>query len=348
LDHERFYHREGGGIASCNKKQRNTLEGDQGSLKDAQLSFDDNINSTEFDSDGHCLPTEMFDVDSVVQLTSSKLMCLDPTFDNFGNYNNKTFFEMEHYHGAGAALLVSIASFHDFSCAGKVSEEEVELHLNVTHLVCSLTRGQVDDLGIIFGQLSSVIKSKMQQKETDDLWSMKLPTSSRDVRSLYISGKHAIIPNLPRPSVSALRNHAYVSLQECIADLLGHGLEFDSITSDMLPITVKSISDSRQAKQIFLNVKEDHLRKLVLYLNEQSDTFEPSKSSKSNRGSCWIKSVTVGGPTWTSNGTKYTYPIAVGSDGGSHDEVEARFVFELNQFKTGREVLFYHGAIKKM
>jgi hypothetical protein len=43
-----------------------------------------------------------------------------------------------------------------------------------------------------------------------------------------------------------------------------------------------------------------------------------------------------------------TYPIAVGSDGGSHDEVEARFVFELNQFKTGREVLFYHGAIKKM
>jgi len=344
LDHDRFYHREGADIALRHKKQRNALEGDQGLLQNTQLSFDDNFNSSALECEGHCLPTEVFDVDSA---TSYKLTCFDPTFDNFGNYNNKTFFEMEHYHGAGTASLVSIASFKDFSCAGKVSEEEVELHLNVTRLVCSLTRGQVDDLGVIFGQLSSVIKSKMRQKETVDLWSTKIPTSSRDVRSLYISGKHAIIPNLPRPSVSALKNHAYVSLHECIADLLGHGLDFDSITTDMVPITVKSISDSRQAKIIFEHAKTDHLRKLVLYLNEWSDAFEPSKSSKSNRGSCWIKSITVGGPTWTTNGTNYTYPIAVGSDGVSHDEVEARFAFELNQFKTGREVSFYHGSKKK-
>ncbi len=30
-----------------------------------------------------------------------------------------------------------------------LSQEEVELHLNVTRPVCSLTRGQVDDLGVI-------------------------------------------------------------------------------------------------------------------------------------------------------------------------------------------------------
>jgi len=43
----------------------------------------------------------------------------------------------------------------------------------------------------------------------------------------------------------------------------------------------------------------------------------------------------------------YTYPIAVGSDSISHKEVEAKFALELNEFRLGKNVSFYHGGVKK-
>jgi len=275
------------------------------------------------------------------KLLSQSLTYGPPTFDN-----SKRYFEREHFHGAGAASLVSLASFHDAECGLNLSKEEIELHLNITRLICSLTRGEMDDLGTILGRLNTVISSKMHGKDVNALWSTKLPMSPKDIRSLYISGKHAIIPNLPRPSVSALPHHAHVSLKECIADLLGHGMDFDNIDDSIMPTVVCSISDSWQAKKIFNNGSDD-VRKLVLYVNEWSDAFELSKCSKNNRGSCWIKTITVAPPTLNSNGTRYTYPIAIGSDGISHDKVEAKFASELHEFRMGKGVTFYHGGIKR-
>jgi len=187
----------------------------------------------------------------------------------------------------------------------------------------------MDDLGgKILGQLNPVISSKMHGKDVNALWSTKLPMSPKDIRSR----RHAIIPN--------------VSLKECIADLLGHGINFDSIDDSIMPTVVPIISDSRQAKKIFNNGSDD-ARKLVLYVNELSNAFELSKSSKHNRGSCWIKTFTVAPPTLNSNGTRYTYPIAIGSDGISHDEVEAKFASELHEFRMGKDVTFFHGGIKR-
>ncbi|MFN9978418.1 MAG: hypothetical protein ACK53Y_00820, partial [bacterium] len=68
----------------------------------------------------------------------------------------------------------------------------------------------------------------MERMENKSLWTTKIPTSPNDMRSLYVAGKHSIIQNLPRPSVTELTNHAYVSLRECVADLLGHGFDIDT------------------------------------------------------------------------------------------------------------------------
>jgi len=45
------------------------------------------------------------------KLLSQSLTYGPPTFDN-----SKRYFEREHFHGAGAASLVSLASFHDAEC----------------------------------------------------------------------------------------------------------------------------------------------------------------------------------------------------------------------------------------
>lgn len=66
-------------------------------------------------------------------------------------------------------------------------------------------------------------------------WDTRLPTSMRDIRNLYVRGKHAVIPNLPRPPVSLVADHGYVCLRDCVADLLGHGIDVDSIDDVSAP-----------------------------------------------------------------------------------------------------------------
>jgi hypothetical protein len=43
----------------------------------------------------------------------------------------------------------------------------------------------------------------------------------------------------------------------------------------------------------------------------------------------------------------HTYPITIGLDGDSHEEVEEKFAAELEEFSTVSRVTFYHGGNKK-
>jgi len=295
LNHDRLCHRDILDGEKSKKKQRSSSECQEVSIHDAtemQHEFIDNYDTSNVMDD---IETSRYSVSAMVcgRILCNGISVGDANFNNFGNYNNLSFFELEHLNGVGLASLVCNASFHVTEGSSHISEQEIKLHLNITRLLCLLTRGQRDDLGTIFGQLTTVLRRTHRGKDNDVLWSTKLPMSPKDIRSLYISGKQAIIPNLAQPSVSSLPNHAYVPLKECIADLLGHGLEFDTIDDSTLPQLVCNISDSWQAKQIFINACNNDVRKLVLYVNEWSDAFEPSRCSKSNRGSCWIKTITV-------------------------------------------------------
>jgi hypothetical protein len=169
------------------------------------------------------------------------------------------------------------------------------------------------------------------------------------MRSLYVLGKDALLPNLPRPPVTIIDNHAYVSLKDCVADLLGHGFEVDSIEANVDGDngSVRKISESKVARRILNNVSRTHLQPenvLCLYLTEWSDGFEPS-SAKSNRGSCWIKTVTIAPPPSQLHHLTYTYPIALGVNGVKHEEVEAMFAAELEEFRSGVNVIFFHKGI---
>ena len=102
-----------------------------------------------------------------------------------------------------------------------------------------------------------------------------LPCSSQLMRSLYMKGKNAILPNLPRPSVRLIDEHAYV------ADLLGHGLDVQHISEiDPLDAAVIDASKCHFSQQIYACGSQLHGSKpfLCLYITEWSDGFEPSTS----------------------------------------------------------------------
>jgi hypothetical protein len=79
-----------------------------------------------------------------------------------------------------------------------------------------------------------------------------LPCSSQLMRSLYMKRKNAILPNLPRPSIRMIDEHAYVSLHDCVADLLGHGLDVQHISEiDPLDAAVIDASKCHFSQQIY-------------------------------------------------------------------------------------------------
>jgi hypothetical protein len=77
------------------------------------------------------------------------------------------------------------------------------------------------------------------------------------------------------------------------------------------------------------------MKRLVLYIIEWSDDFDPAKSIKDNRGSAWIKTVTIRPPHLKGNECSNTYVIAVGPKGDSHDAVEEAFAKELEELRSG-------------
>ncbi len=86
---------------------------------------------------------------------------------------------------------------------------------------------------------------------------------------------------------------------------------------------------------------------LCLYITEWSDGFEPSISTKANRGSCRIKTVTISPMSKDIHNLSNTYPIAISRENVSHECIEKEFSMELKKFQSGESVTFYYGLLKR-
>ena len=265
------------------------------------------------------------------------------SFSHFAGLHNANYFYWQHHGGLGAAYLVARSSYHLDDVASKIPPNDVSMHLSIAALVCSITRGQREQLANVLHLVTNAMSNKDVGK---DNFITRIPQSAPDLRSLYLVGKDAIIPNLPRPNVTIVSDHAYVSLKDCVADLLGHGLPLDTIRKCSAS-TVSDINQSSVAQKMYdkaCAVHNNIVNVICLYITEWSDGFEPSISTKSNRGSCWIKSVTISPPPSQLHALTHTYPIAIGLESDSHEAVEQLFASELMEFRSGANVTFYHAG----
>jgi hypothetical protein len=61
-------------------------------------------------------------------------------------------------------------------------------------------------------------------------WVTKVPTTAEEMRSMFIDGKNSMAEMIPMPAIEKVGSHRYISLEENIHDLLGHGLRTEVIS----------------------------------------------------------------------------------------------------------------------
>ncbi|KAL7558015.1 hypothetical protein ACA910_005496 [Epithemia clementina (nom. ined.)] len=158
-------------------------------------------------------------------------------------------------------------------------------------------------------------------------------------------GENAFLENLPRPPVATENNHAYVRLGDCIADLLAHGTQVSSLfnrkdNKDLYPNSCRvSLEQSAKADEI----REDVLSQdydvnypvLPLYCICWSDDCDPNGTNKNNRGSIWVKTVTISPPK--SDCWRNTYVLGVGHKGDDHSVVESSYNDEIKEHSKLRD-----------
>ena len=270
-----------------------------------------------------------------------------PIAASFSTEASSQFFEHEKS-GFGTAYLVSRSQFQIQSAAKKVDRSEVELQMAIAGLAVELSRDQRDDFGEILGKVYD-LGVRRAAVDANKEWRTRVPSSGREIRRVIMKGQHAIVRNTPRPEIVKLGPcHAYASLKDCIQDLLGRGIPTDDTTGNYEEgQTVRTLGESRAANRLFPQYSgNDGLETLKLWVVEWSDDFEPN-NNKTNRGSVWLKTVTVAPPRGTKTPLDNTYPVAAGPKGESHEVVEDRFAEELKELADPGRNVFYskrHGG----
>ena len=307
----------------------------------------------------------------------------DINFDSLDclNDRSKRYFECDVYGHGMNSLVAKSQSRCDFSDVNHYHDYEISYHMDVARLISYLPIPLVELLSSIISQTVHIGKQRSIANQT---WSAEtvgsptkknrkgisasspshssvkifstLPCNVSIMRRLYLDNKFGIIRNLPRPNVTLVEGHGYVSLKECLADLLAHGVELDAITSSSISSSVvRNMSESNKARSIYENARNLHgamiALVLVLYFIEWSDDFEPMNSSKSNRGSTWAKTITMCPTPDCIHKLTHTYPIAVGRKNVSHECVERRLAAEMELLRGKEGTLFYskrHGGMVRV
>lgn len=182
--------------------------------------------------------------------------------------------------------------------------------------------------------------------------SIKVPRSWTEIRSYHTEGANAVIPNLPVPTVHTdVPGHAYVSLIDCIRHFLGHRdltdvafIAPDFHTQQEIVTEVSHCSNSPRAAEIASQSSYEPGDNQFLhgYIMIWSDDVEPNRT-KSNRGSIWLLTATIGTPQELSHSMAHTYPIAVGKKNTDHGPIVLNLERDLNILRLGKAKPFYIG-----
>ena len=244
---------------------------------------------------------------------------------------------------SGLAMLVAQSLYKNDLMSSSLCKKEIDLHISLAAFLSTLTHGQKEAyayINMIADDLRLISPSKLNE----------LPKCLKLIHSRYCSGKFSILKNLPFPSVKQVGRHSYVSVIECIADLLGNIDSNIEIISDHPHHSLDNMNSCRRAHQI--RNESSHLNRsttdslLTLFIIEWADEMEPSRSIKDNRGGAWMKTITISPNKDRIGSFDNTYAISIGPAGDSHEEIEELYAEEITRLRTGT-LKFYHGKYKK-
>ena len=179
-----------------------------------------------------------------------------------------------------------------------------------------------------------------------------IPTNFHSIRNMYIEGENSILSNLPRPLITQMKHHGYVSPIEVIKLMFALDIPFEHINlkeykaenhcQDSFYRTKAVQQLMKDAKKLYNN-EEDIM---VLFGIEFNDDFDPL-NNKNNKGSVFFKSLTISPKHNQVESFQNTFAIGIGQK-GDHDELENLYTSDLNKLKNPDEInTFFHLGLRK-
>ena len=251
--------------------------------------------------------------------------------------------------GKGIEHLVARAVFKTKTVLSQLDKKDVHTFMVTAHFVSTISRSQRENLANLIQNVFETTKrhiisepnsnppsprAKRFKSESPPAVQIEPLTTKQAIRSTIIEGKNALFENIAHPFVYTHGNHAYVLPSKAVADFIAHGVV------DSTPPKVQSLGQSRMAKQL----RQQHSEEcMVLYASFWSDGFDPNYTL-SNRGSVWVKTMTIQQPH--ASGVKFfhVYPIIVGKEGDNHKDV---LEIIWNDVKSLKNVTMYDGCTGK-
>lgn len=209
-------------------------------------------------------------------------------------------------------------------------------------------------LDFVLDSLQQPFKQELVVKRAH-AWSTPIPSCNNDFRKYHLEGVHAIVPNLPYPTIRLdLKGHAYLSLVDCLEDFMAHhqNEEIEAITKSTVgnqSVAATLRCQSLKAKNIFDNTESTSgTPVLVVGLTFWSDDAETNTFSKTNRNSSiWVKTFSICTVSAKGQQLRATYPIAVGRKNLCHDPVEHKHQEELDLLQHRGCHPYYVGSRKQ-
>jgi hypothetical protein len=113
------------------------------------------------------------------------------------------------------------------------------------------------------------------------------------------------------------------------------------------------IFKTRRVNDIIINAKTrlnnsstPQMPIIPIFITFWSDDFDPNKSIKNNRQSCWIKTITIFSMDMDGKKRSSTYPLTLAMKGKNHDIVEQYYMRQIISLKEGELINMYSRSHK--
>jgi hypothetical protein len=349
------------------KRKRNAAQGPIVMVDDLDIHEEASLDSlSNYVDDASNDPPAGFQIaPTLLPTLQNRVALIPPNLFPYCTPASQKFFHHNQLPGGGISYLAGLAGLGLDSVAnGEIDPLQVKMYAQTAQLAADLgitNRQRLADLTLT---ICEVVTKQAQEEEDDREFSFPVYpiTDPAEMRSSIMEGNYAYLPNLPHPEAKECMGHAYCLPTDCLQDSLafGHDLEYINPVGDgsvkrppLFPIG--RTSETPMCRRLFdINTvgTDDGLPippiDLYLWLTEWSDDFEPNDSVKSNRGSVWLKTLTVSPRFGSRHKLLHTYPLAIGGKKVDHEAVEILLSKNLLQLSSPGGVVMYskrHGGL---
>ena len=275
--------------------------------------------------------------------------------NHYSKKQSKSFFRMVH-EGYSYADAIMKTSFPDVN-PDSFTENEKLLHLSIADLCSKIPVSARNRLSKIIKLVEDVVTERINSKLTSDNVSgwYPLPKTPSEMRTRFMEGRHAVLPNLAHPKATMLDDdHSYVSPIDIFAHHFGYGIPSDLVVRDKPPPSVSSITESLRACRMVFNSKMVHFHRSACDRVDivpslcWSDKAEIHTQKTNRKSSAWAKTMTIQPPKDRQNTPANTYVVSLGSHDGCRQNVEKRFIQDFTKLCNGSLAPFYDGSTKRM